>query len=302
MNYLEQFIEDGKIQGWTESSIEGYRYNLQTFLGVIDKNPRDVNTEDLRKFLTYLDEERKLSNSTIEKYIAVVSSFYMFLEYEEQITRNPIPKFRNRYLKNRLKNKNNGAKRQLISVSQMRDLINSILDPKDKAVTILLTKTGIRLGELVNIDADDVNWTEQSIKLKPNGKRSNLTAFFDDECGRILRRYMNVRDDLAKPDEKALFVSYYGTRMERRPIENMINKYAERIGLHDPDSTDLQKRFTPHCCRHWFTTHLRRAGMPREYIQELRGDSRSETMDVYLHIDEEELREKYLAYIPKLGI
>ena len=301
-DFLDRFIDDGKIQGWTERSIEGYRYNIKTFLGFIHKDPIKVDIDDLKRFLLYLDEDRKVSNTTIEKYMAAISSFYNFLEFEEEITRNPVPRFRNRYLRNRMKNKDNGDKRQLISVTQMRDLVNSILDPKDKAVVITLAKTGIRLGELVGIDLNDVNWVEQSIKLKPNGKRSNLTVFFDDECGRILRRYGNIRDDLAKPDEGALFINYYGTRMKKRAIEDMISRYAERIGLHDPNSDNLEKRFTPHCCRHWFTTHLRRAGMPREYIKELRGDSRSETMDGYDHIDKEELRKSYLANIPKLRI
>ncbi|UEC43438.1 MAG: hypothetical protein METHAR1v1_1400004 [Methanothrix sp.] len=58
----------------------------------------------------------------------------------------------------------------------------------------------------------------------------------------------------------------------------------------------------PHCCRHWFTTHLRRAGMPREFIQGLRGDVRKEAIDIYDHIDRKELRESYLAHIPQLGI
>jgi len=301
VNFLEDFIADGKIQGWTERSIEGYYYHIKRYLEVINKDPRDVDTEDLRKFLTYLDK-RKISNTTVEKYFAAVSSFYKFLEYEEEITRNPVPKFRTRYLKNRMKNKNGGAKRQLISIEQMRNLINTILDPKDKAVVITLAKTGIRLSELVKIDIGDINWTEQSIKLKPNGKRSNLLVYFDDECGRVLKRYVSVRDDLAKPDEKALFINYYGERMRRRAIEDMVSKYAQRLNLHNPTTNDLEERFTPHCCRHWFTTHLRRAGMPREHIKELRGDSRTETMDVYMRIDEKELRESYLSYVPKLGI
>lgn len=299
--FLDDFIADGKIQGWTERSIEGYYYHIKRYLEVIGKDPRNIDIEDLRKFLVFLDE-RKLSNSTVEKYFAALSSFYRFLEYEELISQNQIPKFRSRYLKNRLKNKNNGAKRQLITIEQMRDIINSILDPRDKAVCIMLCKTGVRLSELVNIDIDDINWTEQSIKLKPNGKRSNLTVFFDDECSRVLRRYVTVRDDLAKPDESSLFVSYYGERLRRRSIEVMISKYAQRLGLHNPDSTDLQKRFTPHCCRHWFTTHLRRAGMPREHIQELRGDSKTATMDIYLHLDAEELKESYRSFMPVLGV
>ena len=301
MNFLNEFIADGRVQGWTERTTEGYSYHTKKYLQFIDKDPRDVNTEDLKQFLTYLDK-RGVSNSTIEKYFACLSSFYKYLEYEELVNKNPIPKFRDRYLKNRMKNKSNGGKRQLVSIEQMRNIVNSILDPRDKAVTIMLCKTGVRLSELVNIDIDDVNWTEQSIKLKPNGKRSNLRIYYDDECGRVLRRYVTVRDDLAKPDERALFINYYGERMKRRAIEEMISKYAERLGLHDPASKDLQKRFTPHCCRHWFTTHLRRAGMPREHIKELRGDSRTETMDVYMHIDEEELRESYLTHIPQLGV
>lgn len=64
----------------------------------------------------------------------------------------------------------------------------------------------------------------------------------------------------------------------------------------------LEIRFCPHCCRHWSCTHLFRAGMRREFIQELRVDSRKEAIDIYNHIDKKELRESYLAHIPQLGI
>jgi integrase/recombinase XerD len=82
----------------------------------------------------------------------------------------------------------------------------------------------------------------------------------------------------------------------------LVVQTAERIGLHDPNSERMEDHFSPHCCRHWFTTHLRRAGMPREFIQELRGDVRREAIDIYDHIDKKELRESYLAHIPQLGI
>lgn len=62
----------------------------------------------------------------------------------------------------------------------------------------------------------------------------------------------------------------------------------------------MKERFTPHCLRHWFTTHLRRSGMPRDYIKWLRGDSMNETMDIYNHIDVEDVRESYNSHIPKL--
>ncbi len=64
----------------------------------------------------------------------------------------------------------------------------------------------------------------------------------------------------------------------------------------------LEDRFTPHCCRHWFVTHLLRAGMSRDFVKELRGDTRGEAIDIYNHIDKKDLRESYLAHIPQLGI
>ena len=82
----------------------------------------------------------------------------------------------------------------------------------------------------------------------------------------------------------------------------MVEKVATQVGLHDPTSERMEDHFSPHCCRHWFTTHLRRADMPREFIQELRGDVWKEAIDIYDHIDRKELRESYLAHIPQLGI
>ncbi len=78
--------------------------------------------------------------------------------------------------------------------------------------------------------------------------------------------------------------------------------HAAGVGLHNPKSERIEDHFTPHCCRHWFTTHLRRAGMDREFITVLRGDARKDSMSVYDHVDREELRNSYLAKMPRLGI
>lgn len=77
--------------------------------------------------------------------------------------------------------------------------------------------------------------------------------------------------------------------------------YAEKLGLHDPKGR-LDQKFGPHCCRHWFTTWLRRSGMSRTFIQELCGDSRKEAIDVYDHIEKDELKEAYLRHIPQLNV
>lgn len=118
----------------------------------------------------------------------------------------------------------------------------------------------------------------------------------------MLRRWLKIREKL-NPPTKALFVSYQSlTRLHRNGVYSAIVKYAKRLGFHDPNSERLEDHFSPHCFRHWFTTWLRRNGMSREFVKELRGDRCKEAMDIYGHIDREELRRAYLAYIPKLGI
>jgi integrase/recombinase XerD len=107
---------------------------------------------------------------------------------------------------------------------------------------------------------------------------------------------------IKKDDQEALFISSEGMRLARQGVVNVVTKAAERVALHDPNSSRLEDHFTPHCCRHWFTTYLIRSGMPRDFVKELRGDARREAIDIYNHIDKKELKESYLAHIPQLGI
>jgi integrase/recombinase XerD len=305
-NLIEMFLQDCHIRGLTKRTIDNYASNIKTFFDRVKRSAQEVELSELRKFLTWLRDERHLADSTISMYYSTLHSFYEYLEFEGYIESNIIPKFRRRYLAFLRRNNRSSSgnrERQLISIDEMRKLINSIINPRDKAVVTLLAKTGIRRQELVNTDIDDIDWIEQSITLKPTPKRTNRLVFFDDECARILRRWLQNRNNWHINEKmNALFVNEQGMRLNRNGIYNIVTKHAQRLGLHVPHSKDLRKKFTPHCCRHWFTTHLRRAGMPREHIKELRGDSRAETMDIYYHIDRKELRDSYLAHIPQLAI
>jgi integrase/recombinase XerD len=239
--------------------------------------------------------------NTLAQYFAALSSFCDYLQWEGLVQTNLVTPFRKRYL--RQYKTRRPPERQLISIAEMATLINSILNPRDKALVTLLAKTGIRLGELIRIDLDDINWIEQSIQLKPCKKRTNLTVFFDDEAARVLKRWVTARQHYhIEEDVRALFINERGTRLKRHGVYHAVTKHAERLGLHNPRSSRLEDRFTPHCCRHWFTTHLRRNGMRREFLQELRGDSRNQAIDIYDHIDRKELKRAYLAAIPLLGL
>lgn len=303
---LEEFIVDAELQGLSEGTITTYRSQLAYFLEWLDGDVKAVSRDELKHFLSHLKNGRTamdgsigLSASTLNSYFSALNSFYSFLRYEDIVEENPIPNFRERYLDT--VQQSTSSDRQLISVEEMSMLVQATLDVRDRAIIILLAKTGIRRNELVTIDCDDIDWEEQSIRLNGTKKRSNVLVFFDGETAQVLERWLATREQ-NDADTDALFTNQYGGRLKRSGVYKAVTKHAESVGLHNPDSTDQQDRFTPHCCRHWFTTHLRRSGMPREFIKELRGDTRGETVDIYDHIDREELRESYLAHIPSLGI
>jgi integrase/recombinase XerD len=191
--------------------------------------------------------------------------------------------------------------RQCIYVGQAQSLVRSILDPEEKAIIVLFLRTGMLLGELVSLDVGDVDMDAMTIRLHPTGKRSNEIVYFDYETSRVLARWLRLRDS-AKT--KALFIGRNGRRLSPDAIERIVTKHAVANELHDPSSNrhQLQSRLTPHCLRHWFTTRLIEAGCPREYVKELRGDSRTDVIDIYTHIDKKKLKAIYLAKIPQLGL
>jgi integrase/recombinase XerD len=272
-------------------------------------NEHGVSLLDVDKHMLheYIHERRSrgAGQKTLENDLSGITGLYEWLVFEDYMERNPVPGVRKRYLR-RYKDENDAdveSPRRLLTIEEMSLLINSVMDTRDKAIMTLLAKTGVRRGELIGMDVEDIDWLGQSISLKRNQfkKRSGRTVFFDDETGRLLRRWLNQRQRLGVKTS-ALFVGEHGERLKRNGVYSMVAKHAQRVRLHDPNSPRPEDHLSPHCFRHWFTTHLRRAGMDREFIKALRGDRRREAIDIYDRIDPDELRRAYLAYIPQLGI
>ena len=301
---LLRFKKDCKLQDMTNESIRSYLSELKIYNDYLQENNFDilhVSNEILEQFLQYLRETRGISQSRIENYFSALSSFYDFLVYKGLATTNIILPFRKRYLK-RHKKSNPPAVRKLITVTDMSRFVNSIIPIRAKTIAVVLAKTGIRRGELLKIELNDINFKEQTIMLKEFHKRSNRLIYFDEETEVMLNKWLKRRKELVNNGVTALFVNDYGEPIGRSGVYNEIVLWAIKLGFFDPDSNRLEDHFSCHNFRHFFTTFLLRNGMSREYVKELRGDIRSEAIDIYHHIDKEDLRKSYLAHIPKLGL
>ena len=305
-HYFEEYLADCELRQ-EEHSLETTRSCVRIFAEFIEEHGvhvLDVDKRVMREYLTYLDKDRAVVMSTKKTHFSVVSGLYRYIMYEHEglVPLNPVLPVRQRYLRNHKSGQTWDAQEfQIVSSEEMMRLLRTTINPRDRAVMALLAKTGIRRGELVAIDVDDIDWAKQSITLKRKRKRSNRTVYFDHECGNALRRWLKWRQPI-DDEETALFINEQGTRLGRNGIEGIVNRCAARVGLHDPKSRLKKDRFSPHCFRHWFTTVLLDAGMPREYVQELRGDTHRGAIDIYYHINPESLRMSYLNHMPVLGI
>ncbi len=300
---LKSYVQDCMLQGQAKNTIEKRSHVLKQFKEFIEgqrgKHLLDIAKEDIEAYIGYMRLDRGIAFQTLQLRLSNISTLYDYMEYRELIEYNLIPKVKKRYSKNY---KTTRHTHKIITVPEMASLIRSAPDVRDKALMCLLAKTGIRRNELISLDVSDVDLTSQKVTLKPTAKRSNRVIFFDLECERLLRRWLRAREGRNKKNLSALFVGLRGDRLDYHGVDDIIKSHAQRQGLHNPQSENLEDHFTSHCFRHWLTTHLTLAGCPRHFIKEIRGDANRESMDVYVHVNHDQLKEAYLAYVPQLGL
>jgi integrase/recombinase XerD len=203
----------------------------------------EVDRDDLIAYYLVL-KSRKVRSGTVDRIFVCLSTFYTFLMDEGYIAANPIPIFRRRYLRKYKEN------------SDSETLFTPFLILGTGPWSFWMLKTGMRREELRSLDVRDVNLRDGKIRLKPASKRSNRILYIDEETKIVLQRWLRVRESRRGADNQALFLSANGARISAIRINSLVEKHAARIGLHDPHSHHLEDRFTPHCCRHLFTTHL----------------------------------------------
>lgn len=299
MDRLDAYLLDLQLRELSPATINRFRNEVSRYLKWQAVDARGEK-ESLLAYLAFL-RGNHLRQTSINAIFVALNSYYNYLQEAKLIEVNPVPAIQKQYLR---AYKIDKRERQLISVDQARKMVRLTLSSRDKAILMILFKTGIRRHELADLDVEDIDFAAMKIELKPTAKRTNKTVFFDDECGRAIKRWLKARDmyHISK-EEKALLISNKNKRMKPESVNDAVTEAALRVGLHNSAHNDkLDDKFTAHCCRHWQATHLLRAGMPREYVKWLRGDAMREAIDVYNHINPEDVRKSYLAHVPQLGI
>jgi integrase/recombinase XerC len=166
------------------------------------------------------------------------------------------------------------------------------LDLRDRALLELLYASGIRVGELVAVDLEDVGFDERLVRVKGKGKKERLVPF-GRKAEASLRTYLRARPDLLKDKlgQNALFLNYKGGRLTSRSVERIVGRYIRR--------TTVNRKISPHSLRHSFASHLLSRGADLRVIQELLGHASLATTQKYTHLDLKRLLDVYKKSHPR---
>lgn len=274
---LESFVSAKRIEGCSEKTLKYYQKTIQTMIDGIGKKPQQITTDDLRKYLIIYQSERKSSRVTIDNIRRILSSFFSWLEDEDFIIKSPVRRIHKVKTAKIIKDTYTDEAMEL-----MRD---SCTSKRDLAIIDLLASSGMRVGELVMLNIEDINFNERECVVVGKGNKERL-VYFDARTKIHLQNYLNTRTD----NNPALFVSLKAPfeRLMISGIETRLRELGRRLNL---------PRVHPHKFRRTLATSAIDKGMPIEQVQQLLGHQKIDTTMHYAMVKQQNVKLAHRKYI-----
>ena len=274
---LKAFISAKKVEGCSDRTLTYYKTTIDKMLKKVNKKIELINTDDLRIYLAEYKEETRASKITIDNIRRVLSSFFSWLEDEDYILKNPVRRIH--------KIKTGRVVKEVLTDEHFEILRDSCNNIRDLAMIELLNSTGIRIGELVNLNIDDVYFNERECIVLGKGD-SERTVYFDAKTKIHLLKYLESRTD----DNPALFVSF------KRPYKRLGIHGIERR-IRDLGRKANIKKVHPHKFRRTMATNAIDKGMPIEQVQKLLGHVQIDTTMQYAMVNQNNVKNSHRKYL-----
>ena len=274
---LDVFIAAKRIEGCSEKSLKYYDSTVRQMLSGVCKPVREISTDDLRGYLAMYQKDRGTSKVTIDNMRRIFNSFFGWLEDEDYILKSPVRRIH--------KVKTDKPIKETFSDEGLELLRDACEEIRDLAMVDLLASTGMRVGELVNLNREDINFHERECVVFGKGG-SERVVYFDARTKIHLLNYLNSRED----NNLALFVSL--TLPRERLLIGGVETRLREIGKR----ADMQK-VHPHKFRRTLATRAIDKGMPIEQVQRLLGHVRIDTTMHYAMVNQANLKNSHRKYI-----
>ena len=274
---LELFISAKRIEGCSEKSLKYYKIVIENMFTSLKTAIRDLTTSDLRTYLAHYQQERKSSKVTIDNMRRIFSSFFGWLEDEDYILKSPVRRIH--------KIKTDKTIKETFSDEGLELLRDACHEIRDLAMIDLLASTGMRVGELVGLNREDINFYERECLVFGKGNSERI-VYFDARTKIHLINYLDSRQD----DNPALFVSLSSpyNRLLIGGVETRLRQIGEKADLN---------KVHPHKFRRTLATRAIDKGMPIEQVQHLLGHVKIDTTMHYAMVNQANVKNSHRKYI-----
>lgn len=277
-NHLtELFIAAKRVEGCSEKSLKYYTTTIETMLLHIGKPIKHITTDDLRGYLTDYQSKRNSSKVTIDNMRRILSSFFSWLEDEDYIIKSPVRRIH--------KVKTASNIKETYTDEELEVMRDSCVNLRDLAIIDMLASTGMRVGEMVLLNREDVNFAERECIVLGKGDKER-PVYFDARTKLHLQCYLESRTD----NNPALFVSLKSPfeRLKIGGIEVRIKQIGQKLGI---------KKAHPHKFRRTLATTVIDKGMPIEQLQRLLGHKRIDTTLMYAMVKQSNVKLAHRKFI-----
>ena len=277
MEYLQMFLDAKKIEGCSERTLQYYRVTVEKMLQSIHRSIRKITTEEIRSYLSGYQKINDCSKVTVDNIRRNISSFFSWLEEEDYILKSPMRRIHKIKTKQMVK--------EIISDEAIEKLRDNCTCTRDLAIIDLLYSTGIRVGELVNLNISDIDFEARECVVFGKGDKERR-VYFDAKAKLHLQDYLNSRTD----DNPALFITLDSphSRLKISGVEIRMRELGRCLNLN---------RIHPHKFRRTMATRAIDKGMPIEQVQKILGHSQIDTTMQYAIVNQTNVKTSHQKYI-----
>ena len=275
--YLKLFLASKRIEGCSEKSLKYYDATISKMLAVVKKAIKHITTDNLRDYLADYQKEKKISKVTLDNIRRILSSFFGWLEDEDYIIKSPVRRIH--------KVKTGKIIKEVYTDEELELMRDNCYESRDLAMIDLMASTGMRVGELVLLDKEDIDFNERSCVVIGKGDKER-EVYFDARTKIHLNGYLEKRND----DNPALFVSLNKphNRLQINGVESRLRKFGKQLNI---------SKVHPHKFRRTLATMAIDKGMPIEQVQKLLGHQKIDTTMHYAMVNQNNVKMAHRKYI-----
>lgn len=277
LSIVSTFLSAKRVEGCSEKSMQYYESTILNALNKIGKGVKDVSTDDLRKYLDEYQQRSGASKVTVDNIRRILSSFFSWLEEEFYIIKSPVRRIH--------KVKTGKVVKETYSDEALELMRDSCDNSRDLALIDILASTGMRVGELVKLNRNDIDFQNRECIVTGKGNKQRI-VYFDARTKIHLQNYLKERKD----DNKALFVTLLA------PYERLQISGVE-IRLRHIGKTLNMTKVHPHKFRRTLATMAIDKGMPIEQVQHLLGHQSLDTTLQYAMVNQSNVKMSHHKFI-----